>query len=214
MSLNSSLTPRRSPSPSSPTLATKVIVPGIVHVRFLHRAHDRDQHRQAAAVVADPGSAQDRAVALDLHVRCLRETRVSRCAATTTMRVRRGAAILAEHVADLVDAHVLQAEVLEDALQLRGRATSSLNDGAGISQNRTLVVDRLRRSVVFAARRSPPSDAAFCIRSATGGGAPGWPPCAHNAAANDPRTIVPPMHAQALVARTPPSSSQPGQPES
>ena len=52
------------------------------------------------------------------------------------MRTRRRAGSLAQHVARLVDAHVLQPELLKDASAVRRRAPSSLNDGAGISQKR------------------------------------------------------------------------------
>ena len=40
----------------------------------LHLADDRDQHREAAAIVADAGPSQHGALALDLARRCLRET--------------------------------------------------------------------------------------------------------------------------------------------
>ena len=72
-SLNRYFTPRRSPRPSSPTLPTKVIVPGVLMPSFIIVPRDREHHGEAAAVVADARAAQDRAFALHLDVGAFRE---------------------------------------------------------------------------------------------------------------------------------------------
>ena len=55
--------PRRSPSPSSPTLATNVTVPGVRTFAWFIDADDGDEHGEPAAVVADarPVEHADRA---------------------------------------------------------------------------------------------------------------------------------------------------------
>ena len=90
-------------------------------VGLLHLADDRDHHREAAAVVADARSLEQVALALHLDVGAFGEHRVE-MRREHEMRMRGRARIVAEHVADLVDAHVLQPELREDALQLLRRA--------------------------------------------------------------------------------------------
>ena len=90
---------------------------GRLHLRVLHLTHDRHEHREPAAVVADAGSVEDAALALHLHVRPLGEHRVD-VRGDDDVRPRRGAGMMAEHVAGPVDRHVLQPQLLEHALQL------------------------------------------------------------------------------------------------
>ena len=111
-SLKRYFTPRRSPRPSSPTLPTKVIGARRLDVAGLERAHHRQHHRQPAAVVADAGAANHRALLRDLDVGALGEHGVE-VRGEHEVRPRRRARALAEHVADLVDAHVLQPELAE-----------------------------------------------------------------------------------------------------
>ena len=49
------------------------MVPGVCTLAFFISRDDRDEHGEAAAVVADARPAQDRAVALHLDVRALRK---------------------------------------------------------------------------------------------------------------------------------------------
>ena len=81
-------------------------------LRLVHRAHDREQHGETAAVVADAGTAQDVAFALDLDVGAFGKHGVE-VRGEHEARPRLRAGPIAEHVAFLVDAHVLQAELAE-----------------------------------------------------------------------------------------------------
>ena len=89
-----------------------------------------------------PGRCSDRAFALHLDVGAFGKHRVE-MRGDDEMRMRRRARIVAEHVADLVDAHVLQAELLNTRCSSRPR-TSSLNDGRGNLAEADLIRDRLR----------------------------------------------------------------------
>ena len=130
----SAFIPRRSPSPSSPTLATKVTVPGVCTSAVLHRARDRDEHGEATAVVANarPLSVPP---SRDLHVGAFGKHRVE-VRGDHEAGPRRLARTVAEHVAGAIHANVLQSELSGTRAAAVRRARASLNGGAGTSQKR------------------------------------------------------------------------------
>ena len=92
-------------------------MPGVLTLAFFSARMIATITREPAAVVADAGAVQHRAFALHLDVGAFGEHRVE-MRGEDEVRARRRAGVVAEHVAGLVDAHVLQPELLEHALQL------------------------------------------------------------------------------------------------
>ena len=153
-SLNRCLTPRRSPRPSSPTVPTNVIVPAVSTLDVVQRPDHAEHDRQAAAVVGDPGPGDRAAGPRRLHHCALGKHGVE-MGAHHEVRPRLPARPFAEHVADRVDAHVLQAEPLERRLVGAARAPARANGGAGISHSRTcssMMSGSLARTASSAAR--------------------------------------------------------------
>jgi hypothetical protein len=85
---------------------------GRLHVAGLEGAHHREHHGQATAVVADAGPANHRALLRGLDVGAFGKHGVE-VGGEHEMRARCRARALPEHVANLVDADVLQAELAE-----------------------------------------------------------------------------------------------------
>ena len=108
VSLKRRFTPRRSPSPSSPTVATKVIVPGVDDAGLVQRSRDGKQIGEPAAIVADAGTAKHVAVSSNFDVGAARKHRVE-VRAHDDVRPRIRARALGDDVAFGVDADVLQA---------------------------------------------------------------------------------------------------------
>ena len=109
--------PRRSPSPSSPTSATNVMVPGVsTWPSFNARitASMTASPRQSSPM---PGAFHDVALARDFDVGAFREDGVE-VRGEHQIRPRGLAGPHADHVAGRVDAYVAQSEFLEQALQL------------------------------------------------------------------------------------------------
>ena len=141
--------------------------PGRLDLRLLHLADDRDDDGEAAAVVADPGPVQHGALPLHLHVRAFRKDRVQ-VRRNHDARARGAAArIVAEHIPDLVDAHVLQTELLEHALQLLPPRLF-LEWRRGYLADTDLVGDRVCASLAFAASSAALTAGSF-MRSAADG---------------------------------------------
>jgi hypothetical protein len=114
------------------------VIPRPVPQRADHAQHDGE----SATVVADAGAAEHRPFAGDLDVRLLRKHRIE-VRAEDEVGPRRRAGPLAEHVAHLVHAHVLQAKRAERVgvgLATRGFLERRRRDLA----QPDLVLDRLR----------------------------------------------------------------------
>ena len=119
VSLNSRFTPRRSPSPSSPTVPTNVIVPGVVTPVFPQRPGDGQQIGKPAAIVADTGPTQHVALAADFDVGAGRKYGVE-VRAHDEIRTRARARPLADDIALGIDADVPEADLAEHlGVQLR-----------------------------------------------------------------------------------------------
>ena len=133
------------------------------HVGLVHRANHGEQHRQAAAVVADAGSLEDVSLARDPDVGVLGKDRVemrgeARGAAGPPGRAARRARCPRGR-----DARS-SIRPRETRPHMRWRAAASLNGGAGISQRRiwsSIVRASSARAASTAART-----AASCIRRA------------------------------------------------
>jgi hypothetical protein len=150
---NRCFTPRRSPTPSSPTVAAKITgrcvrtrAPSIVSARASNRG-------QPARVVDDARSGQLRAVARHADRRAFGEHRVE-MRADQHGRLTRGAGPGRDHVADVVGVHVVQPERLESLRHHAPRACSA-PVGAGISESAICVwrTRFIRRREARAGRR-------------------------------------------------------------
>ena len=168
-SFNRYFTPRRSPSPSSPTVPTNVIDPGVWIFAWFMARITGEHHREAAAIVANARTAKDGAFALHLHVGALGKDGVE-VRGEHESRARLPARAIAEHVADFVDAHVLQAGLAKHPRVDLG-ALGSLNGGASISQMRTwssmvcgsaVVIASTAALIAGSARSFAPTSAASC----------------------------------------------------
>src|SRR5688500_6704621 len=95
--------------------------PGSPHVRIAQTARDRENHREATAIVADARSGEPRHGPRHLHAGAFRKNRVE-VAGKHHDRPIAGDAALADDVALAVDAHVAKAERLEPALELLAAA--------------------------------------------------------------------------------------------
>ena len=128
-------------------------------VRMLARFSARiDCHEsgQAAAVVADARTRQDRTVPLHADVGALRKDRVE-MRGDHKVWPRPNTRTLAEHIAGLVDPDILQDRAARKPIRSACARAVSLNGGAGISQNRiwsSMACDSSARTASSAARTS------------------------------------------------------------
>ena len=123
-----------------------------LHVARLERADDGEDHGQAAAVVADARPANHGALLRGLDVGALGEHGVE-VRGEHEVRARGRARPLAEDVAHLVDAHVLQTQLAELRARRARPRFVSLNGGASTSQISTCS-SRVRASSARAAARA------------------------------------------------------------
>ena len=116
--------PRRSPSPSSPTLPAKRMSPGVVNFAASSVRTSARIEREPARVVADAGGRQPRALRASPSHRCPSGNTVSRWALTSSSGPARrtGAAADAHHVAFGIHLDVGQADLAEHLqVDLRAR---------------------------------------------------------------------------------------------
>ena len=115
--------------------------PWCLNVAVDHRACHGEQHREPATIIANPGSAEHRALAFDNDVRAFGKHRVE-MGAEHQMRTRLRAALLAEHVAFLVNAHVGETNLLEH-LRIQLRALRLLEGRRLHFADSNLILERL-----------------------------------------------------------------------
>ena len=170
------LTPRRSPSPSSPTLPTNRHVARRLKFRRLHRAHDGQHQGQPAGVVANPRRREPRAVALDLDVGALGEHRVQM--RDNRHHGARAAALAHAHrVAFGVHLDVREA-LLAQHLEVRLRARLLLERWRGnlvesdelLDEAVVVGLDEAARLCELRARADTLHDVIGCLRVASGTG--------------------------------------------
>ena len=89
---------------------------GRPHASAIQRAHNRHQHGESSAVVADAQPPQHRTLPGDLHVGFLRKDCVE-VRGNHQVRTRRRTDPLAADIADLVDAHIPKSQTCEFAPQ-------------------------------------------------------------------------------------------------